>query len=272
MTALPPGPAYASALLPSPIVTADNKPLLVVFEAAAIGAWQGAAAKASSLIVTDAESLKTADATLVQLHSMAKAIEARRVELKKPLTDLGKAIESVVAQIAEPLSEAKRSLLGKISAFNRIQAEAEDKARQERLVAQARAEAERARLQAIEDDKHRKALADAKMRAEAEAAELEAMLGSPVKAEPVAVAAALVVKAEPVAAVPIPVAVKSEAIQTRTVRKLEIFNADDVPIKIGGQLIRPINESAVKEMLAAGIDVLGCRMIEVTETVMRGTR
>lgn len=220
---------------------------------------QNLATAAKVLEVTDAATFDAANRILMDMHAAAKAIEARRVELKKPITQLGKAIDGVCANVAEPLDVAKRTLQGRVVAYQRAEQEkadrarreAEEKARQEREAA----ERERQRLQAE---------ADAKAKQEAD--EMAAILGKPVEPEKVTVEAPTFTPAPspPITAAP----VKATAIQTRKVKKLVIDDEAAVPAYVGGQCLRPIDSGAVRRALEAGIAVAGCRIVEVEEVVM----
>lgn len=220
---------------------------------------QNLATAAKVLEVTDAATFDAANRILMDMHAAAKAIEARRVELKKPITQLGKAIDSVCANVADPLDVAKRTLQGRVVAYQRAEQEkadrarreAEEKARQEREAA----ERERQRLQAE---------ADAKAKQEAE--EMAAILGKPVEPEKVTVEAP-----KPAASVPapvIPAAPKAAAVQVRKVKKLVIDDEAAVPAYVAGINIRPIDNAAVRKLIEAGITVAGCRMVEVEEIGM----
>jgi hypothetical protein len=141
---------------------------------------QKLARMAAGLVVADAATMQSGNQLMTEAHAMLKELEAARTRLKKPITDLGREIDRVVAAVADPLEAAKKSAQGKVIAFQRAEQakaeaarrEAEEKARQEREAA----EKERARLQAE---------ADAKAKAEAD--ELAAVTGTVVAPTPVKV-------------------------------------------------------------------------------------
>lgn len=230
------------------------------------------------LDVVDAATLEAGNRLLIDSHRALKDLEAARVKLKKPITELGKAIDSVVAKVADPLEAAKKSMQGKVAAHQRAeqekaakaQREAEEKARIEREAA----ELERARLQAIADAKHAADVAAAQAKAEAEAKELEAVLGKPVEVKVAEVAPAPKIAAfvpaptPPITAAP----VKAAAIQTRRVKKVVIDDERAVPAYVGGECLRPIDSSAVRRALEAGVAVPGCRIVEVEEVGMARAR
>jgi hypothetical protein len=224
------------------------------------------------LDVTDALTLETGNRLLMESHATLKELEAARVKLKKPITDLGREIDKVVASVADPLDAGKRSLLGKVSAYqrklqdeaDRLRREADEKMRQEREAA----EKERARLQAEADAKHAADVAAAKAKAESEAKELEEILGSPVEAAPVVVAPAPVIEAPKVSA-PVfvaPVVPKAAA----TVAKVpELVITDPAALAAflfaqGRADLVEFKKGGIKEMISAGVQVAGAS-IEMRE-------
>lgn len=229
---------------------------------------------AKVLEVVDAATFETANRILMDMHGAAKAIETRRVEMKKPITKLGKAIDGVCANVADPLDLAKRSLQGRVLSYQRAEQEKAAKAQREAeakaAAERAAAEAERARLQAEADAKHAAEVAAAQAKAEAEARELEAVLGKPVEVKVAEVAPAPKIAAfvpaptPPITAAP----VKAAAIQTRRVKKVVIDDERAVPAYVGGECLRPIDSGAVRRALEAGVAVPGCRIVEVEEVGM----
>ena len=270
-----PGPVYAAALMPAPIVGTADRPLLVVFEAAQAAQWQAMATQAGALAITDAASFDAANALLVTLHNAGKEVEARKAALKRPVIDTGKAIDQVVARVAEPLDAAKRSLQGKVAAYQaeqrRIADEARRKAEEAARIEREKAEAERARAQAEADAKHAAAVAAAKAAAQAEADELAALLGTASAPVEVVVAPAPVIQARKVEVQQVAEAPRSSAVVTRMVPTLEIADASLIPISIGGIELRPVDTAAVKRAIAAGLVVPGAAMVDKpTNAMARG--
>lgn len=225
------------------------------------------------LDVVDAGSFEAGNRLLMESHKAIKDLEAARVKLKKPITDLGREIDRVVAGVADPLEAAKRTMQGKVLAYQKaeqakadaLRRETEERARIEREAA----EKERARLQAIADEQHAIEVAAAKAKAAAEAQELEAILGAPVQPTHVPLPPAPVIEAVKVTApAVVPEAPKAAAIQTRKVKRLQIDDEAAVPAYVGGQCLRPIDAAAVRRALEAGIAVAGCRIVEVEEIGM----
>jgi hypothetical protein len=229
------------------------------------------------LEIVDAGSFEVGNRLLIDSHKSLKELEAARVKLKKPITDLGKAIDAVVAKVADPLDAAKRSLQGKVLAYQRQEQERAERDRREAeakaAAERAAAEAERARLQAIADAEHAKQVAEAKAQADAEAAELAKILGEPVAPEPVAVAPAPVVEvAKPAPAPVIPAAPKASAVQ---VRRVPVRTCTD-PAALAAWLCANGRASlidfdmvAIGEIQAAGVTVPGFA-IEYREVMAAG--
>lgn len=225
------------------------------------------------LEITDQTTFDVGNKLLIDSHQALKDLEAARTRLKKPITELGREIDRVVASVADPLDVAKRSMQGKVANWQRIKFEEAAKANRE---AQAKAkqeaeaaEQERARLQAIADEEHAKQVRAAKAKALEEASELEAILGKPVEAVPVVVAPAPVILAAPVTTVvPAVVAPAATAVQRRTVQRVEFIDRMLVPIHVAGELVRPIDEPAIKRLLLAGVVVPGARLVDAEVLAM----
>jgi hypothetical protein len=275
-----PGPIYAACTLPAPIVGTD-KPLLVVFEADKAALWQGMQDRAAALVIADAETFKAGNALLIEVAAQVKDIEARKAVLKRPVIDLGKAIDAVVANALTPLDTLKRSLSGKVVAFqteqNRLAKEAADKAAAEARAAAELAEKERARLQAIADAEHAAKVAEAQAKAKAEADELAKMLGTDVEPEAVTVAPAPVVvvaKPAPVAVAPAPVL--ASAVQVRDVPVHVVVDPAALAAFVCAQGMPELvsfDMPAIKRHLAAGISFPGIEVQIRKDNVMaRGAK
>jgi len=255
--------------LPGPLV-AGEVPLLEVFPAVQAAGWLALAERAQSMTVTTPNELKDAEGAMLQLHAGLKAVEARRSELKKPITQIGKAIDAVAASVSEPMESAKRSLQGAVLTWNRAEAarvEAERRAA-EKEAQRIQFEAERQRQEAM-----RAAREAAEAAAKAEAEEAAALGLGPVEVKPVVVVhvapASVVVTPRPVAA-----AATSSAVNVRRVRKVEITDPRAVAAayEIAGRTLVTINEAVVKALLEAGISVPGARMVEVEQVAMGRVR
>lgn len=284
-------------------------PELEIVSLALVTRHQALLAQASYLpAITTTESAAVAELVLMDLSEIEKQIQSEVDRRSKPAHQLHKAIIAVGNKALEPIQLARSSLRGRIGAWNREQQRLRDealaKADAERKAAEAAAEKERQRLQAEADAKHaaevaaaeavrKKAQDEANVAAEVERARLQAiadeeakeladMLGSapvveavkvaaPVIAAPV-VAAAVVVKVEIAAPVTVvPPVVKSSVIQ-RMVPKLVIDDAKLVPVFMGGEVLRKLDEAAIKRAIEAGHVVPGAHIEMVPSDAMRSVR
>lgn len=218
---------------------------------------------ASSFEITDAATFAKANDMATVMHSTEKQIENRRLYLKRPLTDTARLIEAAVDGVASPLSAARRSLVGRIAAWDKKQKDAALAAQRE---AERKAEEERLAKQKLADEEHARLVKAAQDEADKQAKELAEVLGTPVEAKPVEVAPAPVVAAVKPAPVAAPVA--PSAVTTRTVPELVIDESHPTiaQFKVGGELLININRAAVKRVLDAG-GVLAWARIEMREQV-----
>lgn len=240
---------------------------------------QTSVAEAASVVITDAASFEQANALVVRLHQLDKDVAAHGERIKKPLNALLKSVRECLDRAALPVADAKRSVQGKIAAHSRelqrIADEARAKAEAEAKAAREAAERERQRLQAEADAKHAAAVKAAEEEARREAEELAAIMGKPVEVEKVTIAPPPVIVVEPVkpaAPVVVPDAPKS-AVSVRMVPTLEIHDPAAVPVSVGGIELRPIDPSAVKRAIAAGLVVPGAAMVDKpVNSMARGVR
>lgn len=223
---------------------------------------------AAGMEITDAATFARANDLATVMHATEKEVEARRLYLKRPITDVGRLIERAVDGVAAPLSLARKSLIGRIAAWDRRQKEIAAEAAR---AAAAKAEQERAAAQKLADEEHAKVLAAAKAKAEADAKELEAIIGSPVVPEEVKVAPAPVVKVE-VAQVAAPA--PASAIAIRMVPELVVD--EDHPalaaFKVGGEVLVQVNRAAVKRVLDAGAVLPWARVVMREQVAQKAVR
>jgi hypothetical protein len=252
--------------MPQPVIANEvngPKALIEVYSQQIVAKAEGFVAEAESLAINNPETYQRAQQVLIGLHEVEKAVEARRIELKRPLTQFGKAIDEIAHKLADPIGAAKRSMQAKLMAHKRAEdakeaaakREAEERVRQEREAL----EAERRRLEA-----------EALAKAEAEARAAAEVLGVPVepKPEPVVVPVAA---AKPMEVPSIPTTPKASAVTTRRDKKLVIDDPSKVPFRIGDIQLMVPDPQAIKHALVMGLDVPGCRLIEV-ETPMMSPR
>jgi hypothetical protein len=206
---------------------------------------------------------------LLEIHQALKTAEARRTELKKPITQIGKAIDQVAASVCDPMEAAKKTIQGHVIAWNRAEAarvEAERRAAEEEA-RKLREAAEKERR--AQEEAARKAKEEQDRLAKAEAEEAEALGLGPVVVTPAPVvpppAPLPVIVARPVAA-----AAVSSSVLMKKVKKLEVYDARKVAeaYEIAGKILVSCNEAAIKALIEAGIEVPGARMIEVEQMAM----
>ncbi len=240
-------------------------PTLEVVAAELVSKSAALTAAADALTVADATTFEAGNRVLMDLHRVGKEIEAQRVRLKKPVTELGKLIDSISAKASEPLDAAKRTLQGKVISYQKRQEEAAAKARMEQ---EAIARKQREEQQA----EQRRLQAEADAKAKAEAAELEAILGKPVEPEPVKVELPATQWFPPPV---IPEAPKATAVQSRKVPKVIITSPRAVArfVADGGPLeLLDLNHGAIKRALDAGLEVPGATIELVEVLAMAGSR
>lgn len=225
--------------------------------------------QASTFDITDTGSFAKANDLATVMHGTEKEIEARRVYLKRPLTDTARLIEAAVDGVAAPLSAARKSLVGKIQAWDTKQkaaaAEAQRKAKEE-------ADRQQAEAQRIANEEHAARVKAANEEAAKQAKDLEEILGKPVEVQPAAVAPAVMVA--PIKPAPIVAPLPPSAVTTRTVAKLVITDPRKIAAayQVGMEILVRLDEAAIKRAIEAGAIVEGAH-IEMVETVaMRGVR
>lgn len=131
-------------------------------------------AKAGDLVIADAEQASAAAAYLADIKGRIKALEARRVESKKPALEMGKIVDDLFKELKAPLEEIVEKVNGGLLEFRKAEqkriAEANEAAERER---QAEIDAQEAKRKAEEDaarEKREKAEAEAAAAREARAA------------------------------------------------------------------------------------------------------
>jgi chemotaxis protein histidine kinase CheA len=201
---------------------------------------------AKAVVIKSEDDYRAADAAVASIKSAAKAVEAKRTDLVKPLNDTVKKINAGFKPVSEALDQALECYRKPMSAFQaeqaRIRAEAERE--RQRLEAEARAKAEAemaaARRAAEEAEAARKAaqvedpmealLAEEDAAdAERKAAEARAQAEQSIRA---------IATIEP--PVPVPAKVTGAASRTTTVWKYEVTDEALVPLSY-----RPIDHAAL---------------------------
>jgi hypothetical protein len=215
--------------------------------------------------VANADDYAAADHVLAQVVKALKDIEAERKRIKAPIIDLGRALDEAAGEALAPLAGLKVELGKKLLAYQT--AENARRAEEARKVAEARAAAEaKARAEQQEADRIRK---------EAEAARLSAEMAVEVAAErgetlppwemldaPAEVPAPVVIVPEYIA--PAAPLLKSSAVTTKTVKRLEVYDESQIPAEAAGVRLWIRDDKAIEKLLKAGVAVPGCRLVEST--------
>lgn len=202
--------------------------------------------------VVDDTTAEAADAASGELHRLEKLIDKRHAELKRPIIDLGRAIDGVVKRVVQPVADARRSLNIKIGAHLRKQEEArqaairaaeEERRRQEEAQRQAEEAARAAAPPPAEDD----LFGGFSEPTEQSKIETERMPAKPA-----------------LPAIPIPTPAASKAVNLRTIKVLKITDPAAIPMSY-----RDINEARVRKALLDGIAVPGAELVEETDVAQR---
>lgn len=90
--------------------------------------------RANDLIVRDDDTVSLARSLNRDMNDVVKSVDARRTQVKRPVLDLGKAIDAVAKGVTDPLKHAidqtKRKLAVYVAEIERQQAEAEQARRE----------------------------------------------------------------------------------------------------------------------------------------------
>ena len=184
--------------------------------------------------ITNGDEFRDAEIVYSQITALAKEVDQERLELKRPIINLGKQLDEVAGEALAPLVIQRTGLRTKIDAW--ITAE-NDRRRKEAEECQARMRAEQAERQRLADEARRQAAAAAP-------AEDAPMPGEEPTAPP----------HEPLATVA-PVLLKSSVLKKTNRKVLVIDDASLIP----RELMDP-NEKKIDALLRAGIPVPGCRL------------
>lgn len=204
--------------------------------------------------VTDEASHKAANAVFKELHTFARAVETNRKDLKKPILEMGRALDAAADEAMAAIETEKSELGAAIATFER-----EENARREEVRRKAEAEARRQEAEAL-------AAAETRRMQEQAAAEFAAPPGE--EPAPVQDFGRDVVK--PVAAAPTPAPLKS-SVRTTVRRKAVVTDTAAVPFMLNGlRLWKEVDLVTVKTLLDAGIQVPGCTLVEEASIGAKG--
>lgn len=233
-----------AALVPVPVTLHNELPAdIVVISAESMAKISGAIAAAAEFTVVTEYNVKEADQAWREIQGLLRAIEVERTKWKRPLLDLGKAIDTAAKQAVEPL-EAARSLLGStINIFNAEQRRKADEA----------AAAERKRQQEAADAEAKRVREENEKRAK-DAAAKRLPPPPPVIPAPPPRTSAIPKPPPPIV---------SSAVTTRKVKELVVIDRNAIPDEVGGVFLWDLNEDAVKRLVLAGAKIPGVDIVEV---------
>lgn len=204
-----------------------------------------------------------ADRVLAQVVKVIRDLETERKRIKAPILDLGRQLDEAASEAGTGLLAIKANLGQKLLIFQ----QAENRRREEdrhRLAEAARlAEAENARIAEL----NRQELARVAALNEA------ATEAAPWEETPAVEAAAIIPAVEipghyeaQMAAVPL----KSSAVVSKTIKRVEITDPSIVPREFGGVALWTIDTKAVEKLAKAGAVIPGVTITEVQITAAKG--
>lgn len=207
-----------------------------------------------------------ADQVLAQVVKAIRELENERKRIKAPILDLGRQLDEAASEAGTGLLAIKASLGQKLLTFQQAENRRRDEERQ-RLEAQRREAEEQARRAREIEEHNRLELA----RAAAETAnaidEVAPWEEAPAPVAPVLIP---VVEAPTIeqqfAAAPL----KSSAVVSKTIKRVEITDASLVPREFGGVQLWTIDTKAVEKLAKAGAQIPGVTVSEVQITAAKG--
>lgn len=259
-------------------------PSIIVINNEAMARIQDLTTRAGEIpaITTPAE-FCAADALLADAIKIIKEIEAKRSEIKRPVIDLGRAIDDAASNATAGLTTIKTKLGKRLLAFQ----EAENARREEerkRLEAQRlAAEAEERRIAAERAAQVAKAEAEERerQRTAALAEESAADNDAPPWEQPARAPAPVVAPAPEIVHIPtvLPPSyeeqraaapLKSSAVVSRTAKKVEVPNPELVPDEIAGVKLWILDLKTIDRLAKSGVVIPGVTVSEVTTISAKG--
>ncbi len=229
-------------------------PTLVAVSAETLDQVQALATRAQLAQVVDVSSFEHADALMAEINRTIKAIESGRMELKRPVIDLGRQLDNAAGEALAPLLGVTADLRKRINDFT----VAENQRRQEED-RRRRAAAEEARRQA-------QAEADAKRQAEeAAAASIPPEDLPPPDLTPVIIPEVMVAPVREL---------RSTSVVSKRVKRVVIKDPNLVPYELvmNGQPTRLwlLDEAKVRKLALAGVTIPGVEVIDDTALAAKG--
>ena len=228
--------------------------------------------------ITNSDEFRAADALVSEVVKITKDIEAERARIKRPIIDLGRALDDAASEATAGLVVIKAKLGKRLLAFqeeeNRRREEVRRQMDEQRLAAEAEARriaAEaRAKAEAQERERQKAAALAEEAAAEDGAPPWEQPAPAPVQAPvPEVVHVPTVLPPcyeQQAAAAPL----KSSAVVSRTMKKVEVPNPELVPDEIAGVKLWILDLKTIDRLAKSGVVIPGVTVSEVTAVSAKG--
>lgn len=215
--------------------------------------------RAYHLPITSVDEMRDADAHAKEIAALFKGVENQRLQLGRELKALQDRINVAAGDALQPLKQAWDDLVARIRGFEHAEnARREAAAKKAREEAEARQREEEARAEAARQEQIRRA-------------ELETPPDDPAAAEPPPVTAEVLPRR--IEAAPTPPPIRSNAYRRNGGKVVHVDSEAQIPLEINGvRLWKEPNLTAIKTLLAAGVAVPGCRLVENDGVAMAGVR
>lgn len=224
-----------SAIIVATVMPAE----VVVLSEAAIEAMDVALIEASGLVAStepmDEERFAICNVAYKALGKLRTGLEGSRKELVRPFNTVVDQINAAAKEYLANLLDAEKRLGAKLLAFEAVENAKRDALR-EAAIAEAKAK-------------------EAEQIAWAEAERRQAGITEPTKGE--------IVRPVEIAATPPPL---KSAARSKPEWELIIDNEDLIPVKIGNVRLLVRDDAAIKQVMRAGFEVAGCRLIKRQST------
>ena len=237
----PNGSSLATLPADAPVIALHKIPSpLVVLDPGVTKQVRDLSRKGRALEVSDLDSFKRADDVNLQMRTLRKQIEDHREAAKRPVLELGRAIDAAAREAMAPLDEASGLLSVRVLDFKRAQ----DKIRRE-----------------AEDAEHKRKADEAEAEKKRRLAEI---IGTPA-GQPSAAPAEVPAVAQAPIFVPPPL--KAASVHTVTRKALRIVDIDKVPhsIQVGSatKVLWTLDEAACLKLLLGDVPIPGLELAEV---------
>lgn len=258
----------------NPIIIPTNLPAaLVVVSDEALDRIADLTTRAGEIpAITSPQEFTAADALLADAVALLKAIEVERQKLKRPVIDLGRALDEAASEATAGLVAIKTKLGKRLLAFQqeenaRREEERRRLAEQERQAAAAAAAAHAAAEAQRREAEKAAALAMAQEAEDTPPWEQPAAPAPVVAPEPVHVPTVLPPTYEQqVAAAPL----KSGSVVQKTAKKVEVVSPSLVPDEIAGVKLWILDLKTIDRLAKSGVVIPGVVVSEITTIAAKG--